>query len=166
MMYSTHASCAAFLMIPPHHLKLVVDSIIWAFKHTERNIAETGLMVLMEFLQNISSIQIADAFFKTYFLPLLQDLFFVLTDSFHKSGMLWRSEMAAQKLIVCVNRVQAASHTDCSNDWCCGGWNHQGMPSPSSLPSSPSSLSLVSRAAANELDRCHCGTLLRFQTRR
>ncbi len=26
----------------PDQLKLVIDSIIWAFRHTERNIAETG----------------------------------------------------------------------------------------------------------------------------
>ena len=24
--------------IPPEHQKLVVDSVVWAFKHTERNI--------------------------------------------------------------------------------------------------------------------------------
>ena len=26
----------------PDQLKLVIDSIVWAFRHTERNIAETG----------------------------------------------------------------------------------------------------------------------------
>ena len=26
--------------IPPEHQKLVVDSVVWAFKHTERNIGE------------------------------------------------------------------------------------------------------------------------------
>jgi len=26
----------------PDQLKLVINSIIWAFRHTERNIAETG----------------------------------------------------------------------------------------------------------------------------
>ena len=33
-------------------LKLVMDSIIWAFRHTERNIAETGLNLLLEMLKN------------------------------------------------------------------------------------------------------------------
>jgi len=32
-------------------LKLVMDSIIWAFRHTERNIAETGLNLLLEMLK-------------------------------------------------------------------------------------------------------------------
>jgi exportin-1 len=33
-------------------LKLVMDSISWAFRHTERNIAETGLSLLLEILKN------------------------------------------------------------------------------------------------------------------
>jgi exportin-1 len=32
-------------------LKLVMDSIMWAFRHTERNIAETGLNLLLEMLK-------------------------------------------------------------------------------------------------------------------
>jgi hypothetical protein len=30
----------------------VIDSINWAFRHTERNIAETGLSLLLEILKN------------------------------------------------------------------------------------------------------------------
>lgn len=32
----------AFFAISAQHFKLVIDCIVWAFKHTERNIAETG----------------------------------------------------------------------------------------------------------------------------
>ena len=35
-------------------LKLVMDSIIWAFRHTERNVAETGLNLLQELLSNFT----------------------------------------------------------------------------------------------------------------
>ena len=35
--------CAALLTIPPPQFKLFMDSIIWAIKHTMRDIAETGL---------------------------------------------------------------------------------------------------------------------------
>ncbi len=34
-------------MMSPAQLKLVIDSIVWAFRHTERNVAETGLNLLM-----------------------------------------------------------------------------------------------------------------------
>jgi len=50
----------AFLSIPPAQFKLVLDSIIWAFKHTMRNVADTGLqvsgyiMVLVYFVPSIS----------------------------------------------------------------------------------------------------------------
>jgi exportin-1 len=33
-------------MFTPAQLKLVIDSIVWAFRHTERNVAETGLSLL------------------------------------------------------------------------------------------------------------------------
>lgn len=41
-----------FLLIFDQQLKLVMDSIIWAFRHTERNIAETGLNLLLAMLKN------------------------------------------------------------------------------------------------------------------
>lgn len=38
----------AFLNIPPAQFKLVFDSIVWAFKHTMRNVADLGLQILFE----------------------------------------------------------------------------------------------------------------------
>lgn len=38
----------AFLNIPPPQFKLVYDSIVWAFKHTMRNVADTGLQILYQ----------------------------------------------------------------------------------------------------------------------
>ncbi len=78
---------AAFFTISAQSFKLVLDSVVWAFKHAERNISETGLNILLEMLINISGDEnMSNAFFQQYFLSLLQDIFFVLTDSFHKSG--------------------------------------------------------------------------------
>ena len=34
---------AALLTVPPNQFKLFMDSIIWAIKHTMRDIADTGL---------------------------------------------------------------------------------------------------------------------------
>mmetsp|Transcript_26423 Transcript_26423/g.43268 ORF Transcript_26423/g.43268 Transcript_26423/m.43268 type:complete len:1071 (-) Transcript_26423:573-3785(-) len=76
----------AFFMIPEAHFKLVIDSIVWAFKHTERNIAETGLNILHELLKNVATSEVANLFYQTYFLSILQDIFFVLTDTFHMPG--------------------------------------------------------------------------------
>eukprot|EP01042_Synura_sphagnicola_P002216 gene2216-2648_t len=73
--------------ISPLHQKLVVDSVVWAFKHTERNVSETGLDILMELLQNVTaSPEFAQAFYQTFLLSLIQDILEVLTDRLHKSG--------------------------------------------------------------------------------
>eukprot|EP01114_Cavostelium_apophysatum_P018091 TRINITY_DN5522_c0_g1_i1.p1 TRINITY_DN5522_c0_g1~~TRINITY_DN5522_c0_g1_i1.p1 ORF type:complete len:1069 (+),score=345.41 TRINITY_DN5522_c0_g1_i1:320-3526(+) len=100
------ASCfQVFFTISPAHFKLVIDSIVWAFKHTERNISETGLNILLEMLQNVSNAgpDVSSIFYKTYFLPILQDVFFVLTDTFHKSGF----KLQATILLQCFNTVES-----------------------------------------------------------
>ena len=73
--------------MPLPQQKLLVDSIVWAFKHTERNISETGLDILQELLNNIAPHpQISQPFYMTFLLPLIQDIMVVMTDRLHKSG--------------------------------------------------------------------------------
>lgn len=76
----------AFLMIPPAQFKLVLDSIIWAFKHTMRNVADTGLQILYQLLQNVENEPAAENFYQTYFTDILQHIFSVVTDSSHIAG--------------------------------------------------------------------------------
>ncbi|CAE6450968.1 unnamed protein product [Rhizoctonia solani] len=85
----------ALLSLPAIQFKLLFDSIIWAIKHTMRDIADTGLNLLLEIVNNFSSAEeaIANSFFQQYYLPMLQDTFFVLTDSDHKSGFKHQSLM-------------------------------------------------------------------------
>lgn len=42
---TNHCFKCLFAMSAPQ-VKLLIDSIIWAFRHTERNVAETGLLLL------------------------------------------------------------------------------------------------------------------------
>ncbi|KAL6508225.1 Exportin-1 [Orobanche hederae] len=76
----------ALIRLSSEQLKLVMDSIIWAFRHTERNIAETGLNLLLEMLKNFQVPEFCNQFFRTYFLTIEQEIFAVLTDTFHKPG--------------------------------------------------------------------------------
>lgn len=47
LLQQVNAHCFdAFLNIPPAQFKLVFDSIVWAFKHTMRNVADMGLQIL------------------------------------------------------------------------------------------------------------------------
>ncbi|KAH7341027.1 CRM1 C terminal-domain-containing protein [Rhizoctonia solani] len=85
----------ALLSLPAMQFKLLFDSIIWAIKHTMRDIADTGLNLLLEIVNNFASAEeaIANSFFQQYYLPMLQDTFFVVTDSDHKSGFKHQSLM-------------------------------------------------------------------------
>ncbi|KAA3468516.1 protein EXPORTIN 1A-like [Gossypium australe] len=76
----------ALIQLSSQQLKLVMDSIIWAFRHTERNIAETGLNLLLEMLRNFQASEFCNQFYRTYFLTIEQEIFAVLTDTFHKPG--------------------------------------------------------------------------------
>lgn len=42
----------ALLKIPAEQFKLVLDSIVWAFKHTMRNVADTGEWFSLQFFWN------------------------------------------------------------------------------------------------------------------
>ncbi|CAN0898072.1 Protein EXPORTIN 1A [Linum grandiflorum] len=82
---ATHCFPALIHLSSPQ-LKLVMDSIIWAFRHTERNIAETGLNLLLAMLNNFEKSEFCNQFYQTYFLTIEQEIFAVLTDTFHKPG--------------------------------------------------------------------------------
>ncbi|KAL3200565.1 hypothetical protein MRX96_043294 [Rhipicephalus microplus] len=78
----------ALLNIPPAQFKLVLDSIIWAFKHTMRNVADVGLQILYQLLQNIGQEDVASqSFYQTYYTDIMQHLFSVVTDTSHTAGL-------------------------------------------------------------------------------
>lgn len=81
------ARAAAFFAIPGQQFKLVIDSIVWAMKHTMRNVNETGLTILHDMLGNVRGRPAEQEFYKTFFLPLVEHVFAVLSDPAHLSGM-------------------------------------------------------------------------------
>ncbi|KAK0089721.1 hypothetical protein PV325_005868 [Microctonus aethiopoides] len=86
----------AFLSIPPAQFKLVLDSIIWAFKHTMRIVADTGLAILYQLLQNIEKHeQAAQSFYQIYFTDILQHIFSVVTDTSHTAGLTMHATILA-----------------------------------------------------------------------
>lgn len=85
----------AFLVIPAAQFKLVLDSIIWAFKHTMRNVADTGLGILYDLLQNIAQDASAQSFYQTYYTDILQHIFSVVTDSSHTAGLTMHATILA-----------------------------------------------------------------------
>lgn len=108
----------ALLNIPAAEFKLVMDSIIWAFKHTMRNVADTGLEILYQLLQNIAHEEAAlPSFYQTYYTDILQHLFSVVTDTSHTAGLTMQSTILAYmfgivesgKITVPLNPVEQAA---------------------------------------------------------
>ena len=90
MIQAINMNCfPALLQLPPSDFALFLDSIVWAFKHTMRDVADTGLIVCLELVNNFaaSDIESSNAFFQQHYIRLLQDVFVVLTDTEHKAGM-------------------------------------------------------------------------------
>lgn len=66
----------------------MLDSIIWAFKHTMRNVADTGLQILLKLLQNVEQQEAAaPSFYQTYLTDILQHVFSVVTDTSHTASL-------------------------------------------------------------------------------
>merc|ERR1712038_1400270 len=97
LLQAVNAHCfPAFLSIPPQQFKLVLDSIIWAFKHTMRNVADTGLNILYQLLQNVSNHpEAAQSFYQTYYTDILQHMFSVVTDTSHTAGLTMHATILA-----------------------------------------------------------------------
>lgn len=78
----------ALLQLPADQFKLFIDSVIWAFKHSHRDVSDIGLRVCSSILSKINecSSALVNSFYTSYFTAILQDVFFVLTDSDHKAG--------------------------------------------------------------------------------
>ncbi|KAI7893630.1 nuclear export factor CRM1 [Mucor mucedo] len=110
MLRAINAKCfPALLELAPAQFKLFIDSIVWGFKHTMRDIADIGLATCEEIINNISRSDpnIAGAFYQAYYLSILQDIFFVLTDRDHKSGFKGQTEVLARLFnLVTSNQIQ------------------------------------------------------------
>lgn len=78
----------ALLKLDNRQFKFVIDACMWASKHDNREVETAGLSMCIELIDNIvdTDADTSNAFFQQFFVPILQDSFFVLTDSDHKAG--------------------------------------------------------------------------------
>lgn len=84
------------------HFKICIDSIIWAIKHYQIELADIGLETMNELLSKVVLNQeVANVFFQNFYMLILQDTFFVLTDSLHKSGF-YKQGLIIMKLIAII----------------------------------------------------------------
>ena len=70
---------------------------MWASKHDNREVETAGLGMCIELMENfiLKAPGKSDEFFHQFYIPILQDVFFVLTDSDHKAGFKLQSTLLA-----------------------------------------------------------------------
>jgi exportin-1 len=80
----------ALLRLEARQFKFVIDSCLWASKHDNREVEYTGLTMCIELIENMVNTDppTSELFFRSFFITILQDVFFVLTDTDHKAGRL------------------------------------------------------------------------------
>merc|ERR1712110_1294492 len=65
-------------------------------KHTMRNVADTGLNILFQLLQNVNGQpDAAQSFYQTYYTDILQHMFSVVTDTSHTAGLTMHATILA-----------------------------------------------------------------------
>ena len=66
----------------------MIDSILWAIKHTERNMSEMGLEILKELFDklNQTNMDISNSFYGSFYVLILHEVLGIVTDRLHKSG--------------------------------------------------------------------------------
>jgi len=89
LLQSVNQHCfQALIQLSAPQFKLVLDSVVWAFKHTMRNVADTGLDILLGILRNIQAHpQAAQTFYQAYYITILQHIFSVVTDTSHTAAL-------------------------------------------------------------------------------
>ena len=87
LLAATAKNCfGAICALNATQLKLMIDSVVWAFRHTERNVADTGLNLLLSLLEAFMHSPHANQFYSQYSLTLFQEVLAVMTDTYHKPG--------------------------------------------------------------------------------
>lgn len=93
----------ALIQLNARYFRLIMDSIVWAFKHSMRDIADIGLSTCLALIKGVASQQnlaVTSAFFQTWYFSLLQDIFYVMTDSSQKSGFKFHAEILSFLLLL------------------------------------------------------------------
>merc|ERR1719401_718275 len=95
----------ALFFLPEAQLKLYVDSLIWALKHEQPQVADMGLQIVEKFLDMLlkGPPQVYVSFFSQYYFTLLQDILSVLTDTLHKAGFKLQQQILLQMILAVEN---------------------------------------------------------------
>ncbi len=86
----------ALLKLDNRQFKFVIDACLWASKHDNRDVEAAGLGMCLELINNVAEktdTATSNSFFNQFFILILQDVFYVLTDTDHKAGFKTQSSL-------------------------------------------------------------------------
>lgn len=104
----------ALVQFPPNAFQSFIDAILWAFKHNNETVENSGLLLCDELLTNIErlsnngstgKIEFQMEFFKHFYFPIISDVFYVLTDSDHKASFKNQSILLSHMLRLVVTNT-------------------------------------------------------------
>lgn len=110
LLYQIVKHCfSTVIVLSAQQFKLVLDSIIWAIKHTMRNVADLGHQTLLTLLENMAANPTGlQTFYPTYCIEIIQHLFSVITDPSLSSGLVQQTTTLAYIFsIVESDKIQA-----------------------------------------------------------
>lgn len=88
---------SAFMGSSDGQFDLLINAIVWGFKHPIRSVAENGLLIMKELLTNVAQdFTFSQMFFQRFYLQILQYIFEVATDSTHYCELNLHAAILAQ----------------------------------------------------------------------
>ncbi|TGZ75792.1 hypothetical protein CRM22_000184 [Opisthorchis felineus] len=115
LLQAVNSNCfSALLSLTTDKFKLILDSVIWAIKHTMRQVSETGLNILHTMLVNMSSANVEQrqVFFKTFYMDILQHMFAVITDRSQTGNLTLQCSLLAYMFKIVENDVVTVPLSD------------------------------------------------------
>ncbi|VEL35167.1 unnamed protein product [Protopolystoma xenopodis] len=108
LLQAVNARCfSALLGLATDKFKLILDSIIWAMKHTMRQVSETGLNILQRMLVNMSNAEGEkhQIFFRNFFMDIMQHMFAIITDRSQTANLMQQSSVLAYMFKIVENEI-------------------------------------------------------------
>ncbi|VDL99193.1 unnamed protein product [Schistocephalus solidus] len=108
LLQAVNAHCfSALLSLSTDKFKLILDSVIWAIKHTMRQVSETGLNILHTMLSNMANTSSLEQqmFFKNFYMDIMQHMFAVVTDRSQTGNLTLQSSLLAYMFKIVENGV-------------------------------------------------------------
>ncbi|VDK31878.1 unnamed protein product [Taenia asiatica] len=112
LLQAVNAHCFSALMtLTAEKFKLILDSVIWAIKHTMRQVSETGLNILHTMLSNLASVNSPNQqlFFRNFYIEIMQHMFAVVTDRSQTGNLTLQASLLAYMFKMVENGVITVS---------------------------------------------------------